>query len=218
MAYLLLKLGMSTMAISRELEVCYKTAYYTARRILQQAEFFRSMFRAFPPIEVDKVYQNAGTKGFKKRSKRRELKAKGRGTYLTECVPVFTIVSRTSKTTIFVARFSADASEIKRRVLPFLGLRGSAIANALRSYSLAFFDYKHSVVNRKSSRLLRILHTNHCESRNLCFRIFMAPRRSVPKVYFDLYAIGATFYANFYSAGPCVALTALCFMLVGEVL
>ena len=31
------------------------------------------------------------------------------------------------------------------------------------------------------------------------------------------YAAGATFYANFYSAELCVGLTALCFMLAGEV-
>ena len=43
----------------------------------------------------------------------------------------------------------------------------------------------------------------------------MAPRRGVSRVHLDLYAAGATFYANFYSAEPCVALTALCFMLVG---
>ena len=133
-------------------------------------------------------------------------------------MPVFTIVSRTSKTAIFVAGFSADSSEIRRKVLPFIGLRGPVITDALRSYSVAFLGYKHFVVNRRSSRLLRLLHTNHCESRNLCFRIFMAPRRGVSKVYLDLYAAGATFYANFYSAEPCVALTALCFMLVGEVL
>ena len=72
MAYLLLKLGMSIMAISRELGVCYKTAYYTAKRILQQAEFFRSMFKALPPVEIDEVYQNAGTKGLKKRGQGEE--------------------------------------------------------------------------------------------------------------------------------------------------
>ncbi len=66
MAYLLLKLGMSIMAISRELGVCYKTAYYMAKRILQQAEFFRSVFKALLPVEIDEVYQNACTKGLKK--------------------------------------------------------------------------------------------------------------------------------------------------------
>ena len=176
------------------------------------------MVKALPPVETDKVYQNASTKGFKKDARRRGLKTGGKGTYLTERVPVFTIVSRTSKTTIFVAGFSADASEIKRKVIPFVGLRGSIITDALRSYSAAFLGYKHFVVNRRRARLLRILHTNHCESKNLCFRIFMAPRSGVSKVYLDLYVAGATFYANFYSAEPCLALTALCSILVGEVL
>ena len=45
----------------------------------------------------------------------------------------------------------------------------------------------------------------------------MTPRRGVSKVYLDLYAAGATFYANFYSAELCVGLTVLCFMLAGEV-
>ncbi len=88
-----------------------------------------------------------------------------------------------------MAGFSADSSEIKRKVIPFIGLRGPVIIDAFRSYFVVF-GYKHFVINRGSSRLLRILHTNHCESRSLCFRIFMAPKRGVSKVYLDLYAAG----------------------------
>ena len=46
------------------------------------------------------------------------------------------ILSGVSKTTIFIAGFSANASKIKRRVFPFVGLRGPFVADALKSYSV----------------------------------------------------------------------------------
>jgi len=65
-AYLLLKLGMSISAISRELRISRKTVQRTAKEIMRQAKLFRSLLGAFPPAEVDEAYQNAGLKGIKK--------------------------------------------------------------------------------------------------------------------------------------------------------
>jgi len=64
-AHLLLKLGMSISAISRELRISRKTVQKTAREIMKRAKLFRSLLGAFPPVEVDEAYQNAGLKGIK---------------------------------------------------------------------------------------------------------------------------------------------------------
>ena len=129
---------------------------------------------------------------------------------------VFTIVNRTSKTAIFVAGFSAD--EIKRRVIPFIGLRDPVVTDTLKTILRCFLTI---------SILLLITEAHVCfcffiliivSLGIFAFRIFMAPGCNVSKANLDLYATSATFYANFYSAEPCVALTALCFMLVGEVI
>ena len=119
---------------------------------------------------------------------------------------------------VYVAGLSVDSDEIRRKVLRFICLRGPVITDGLRSYSVAFRDYHHIAVKHDDYELLKRFNANCSEAYNLSFRIFMAPRHGVSKVYLDLYAAGATFYANFYSAEPCLALTALCYMLVGEVL
>ena len=116
---------------------------------------------------------------------------------------------------VCVAGLSVDSYEIRRKVLKFICLRGPVITDGLRSYSVAFHDYYHIAVKHDDYELLKRFNANCSEAYNLSFRIFMAPRRGVSKVYLDLYAAGATFYANFYCSRPEVAFTVLFHLLMG---
>ena len=53
---------MSISAISRELRINRNTVQRIAK-ILKQAKLLRSLLSAFPPVEVNEVYQTARLKG-----------------------------------------------------------------------------------------------------------------------------------------------------------
>lgn len=67
MAYLYLKLGLSGLAISRELGINKNTVQRFIRKLREWAKFFQSMLKLDEPVEVDETYKNAGRKGGKKR-------------------------------------------------------------------------------------------------------------------------------------------------------
>jgi len=55
---------MSISAVSRELRISRKTVQRTAKEIMKQAKLFRSLLGAFPPAEVDEVYQKCRVKRY----------------------------------------------------------------------------------------------------------------------------------------------------------
>ena len=122
--YLYLKLGLSGLAISRELGINKNTVQRFIRKLREWAKFFRSMLKLDEPVEVDETYKNAGRKGGKKRkdSHKRGRKGRGRGTYAKDRPPTFTIYGKDTgfviyKTTNNVARRVIRADVIMRFIL-----------------------------------------------------------------------------------------------------
>jgi len=122
---------------------------------LQQAESLRNIFKALPSIEVNEVYQNPAAKVFKKECKAAKLRSRGRENISDRSPSCLRDSEHAGKTVIFVTRFSANADEIKRRVLPLISLRSPVITDVLRNHSVTSLRHKHFIVNRRNARLLR---------------------------------------------------------------
>ena len=98
----------------------------------------------------------------------------------------------------------------------FICLRGPVITDGLRSYSIAFRDYCHIAVKRDDYELLeRFLIRIVLRLIILVFVFLWLLGVVFLRFYLDLYAAGATFYANFYCSRPEVAFAALFHLLMG---
>jgi len=84
------------------------------------------------------------------------------------------------------------------------------------NYSVAFRDYYHIAVKYDDHRLLQRFNINCPEDYNLCFRIFMAPRCDISKIYLDLYVTGATSYAIFHCSSLEITFIVLFYCLVAR--
>ena len=168
------------------------------------------MLRLDEDCEVDETYVNAGLKGKNRRNgkgrKRGGTHRRGRGTYRTDRPPIFTVVGRKTRTTIYRMERRADARSVRRVIKSYIARGNTIYTDDYRSYR-GLYGYGHrSVAHSEGVYACGDVHINGCESRNLCFGIFMLPRRGVAKDYLDLYAASATVWARLYVLEPWKAL------------
>ena len=100
----------------------------------------------------------------------------------------------------------ADARSVRRVIRSYI-VRGNTIyTDDYRSYR-GLYGYGHqSAAHSEGVYACGDVHINGCESRNLCFDIFMLPRRGVAKDHLDLYAASATVWVRLYVLEPWEAL------------
>lgn len=68
-------------------------------------------------IEIDEMYQSAGSKGLKKKlTRRRGLKLRGRGTYKKDKPPIITIVERGTRNTILTVEKNLSKELIRLKI------------------------------------------------------------------------------------------------------
>ena len=177
------------------------------------------MLRLDEDCEVDETYINAGLKGRNRRGgkgrKRGGTRRRGRGTYRTDRPPIFTVVGRKTRTTIYRMEKRADARSVRRVIRSYVAKGNTIYTDDYRSYR-GLYGYGHrSVAHSEGVYACGDAHINGCESRNLCFDIFMLPRRGVAKDHLDFYAASATVWVSLYVLEPCEALESIEFILFG---
>jgi len=100
-----LQRGISINQISKDLGRKYDTVMHAAHKIMDSVFMKRLVELTGNDIEVDEMYQSAGSKGAKQNERKpreRGLKLRGRGTYAKDKPPIVAAVSRNGKTVIEV--------------------------------------------------------------------------------------------------------------------
>jgi transposase-like protein len=113
-------------------------------------------------IEIDEVYLNSGLKGFKnigRASRKRGLKRRGRGNFLSDKPSIFAIVSR-KRRRIFSVEFNAETFFIQQLLNKYVS--------------------KNSLINTDDF-------PSSCESEFSILRPFMAVHRGVNKYHLHFY-------------------------------
>ena len=109
----------------------------------------------------------------------------------------------------------ADARSVRSVIRSYVAKRNTVYIDDYRSYRGLYGYDCWSVAHSEGVYACGDVRINGCESRNLCFDIFMLPRRGVAKDYLGLYVTSATVWVSFYVLEPCEAPESIEFILFG---
>ena len=111
--------------------------------------------------------------------------------------------------TIYRMERRADARSVRRVIGSHIVKGNTVYIDDYRSYR-GLYGYDHrSVAHSEGVYACGDGYINGCESRNLCFDIFMFPRRGVAKDCLDFYAASATVWVRLYVLGSWEALESI---------
>jgi transposase len=140
-------------------------------------------------IEVDEVYLNSGLKGFKnisRASRKRGLKRRGRGNFLSDKPPIFAIVSRKRKR-VFSVEFNAETFFIQWLLNKYVSRNSLINTDDFPSYK-AVEGFKQVSLNHSKREYVKgRYHVNSCESEFSILKPFMAVHRGVNKYHLRFY-------------------------------
>lgn len=106
-----------------------------------------------------------------------------RETYATDRLPISTIVGQKTRMTIYSMMQHADAESARRVIVSYIVQENTAYTDDYRCYRKLYgYDYRSINPHFKRVYARGNSQINGCESRNLCFDIFMLPPTALPRI------------------------------------
>jgi len=124
--------------------------------------------------EVDETYINAGLKGKNKRNGKGRIRGcshrHGGGTYTTDRPPIFTLVGRKTRTTVFKMKKRADAKSAKLVINSFVVKGNTIYTDDYRSYH-GLHGYDHLSVPHSKGIYAAVIYTLMAAKAVICASI-----------------------------------------------
>ncbi len=186
----LMQFKVSVLEISRTLNMRYATVFELVKKLRQSVYAKAMVERLKGEVEIDEVYIKAGLKGRKKMKRggrKRGLKARGRGTYDSDKVPVVAMVERGGKIRIRPHR-NIKTKEIIDRYLSDVDPGAIVYTDDFSSYN-ALPSNRHRSINHSDGEYSdgNGVHINTVEAEFSVYRPWMAIFRGVSKERLYLY-------------------------------
>jgi len=191
----------SVRELAKDLRLPYNTMFSVVRKLRENLYLTASTMKLRGIVELDEVYATAGfkgKKGFRRRSRLRGLKRRGRGTYAVDKPPILGVVERKGLMRLIPMADVASRTVLRRLFKTFnledveaLHTDDYPAYNALRSLSL------HETVNHSMGEYAREeVHTNTVEAEFSVFRPWNATFRGYSKEKLHLYTAHYNFLRN----------------------
>jgi transposase-like protein len=211
----LMKLGLSNKQIAEELDIEENTARRMCN-LMRGSMFFQNCLQKLSgTVEVDEVYQTAGSKGngrsiregnkskgirknLGRNPRKRGLKIKGRGSYRKDKPPVIGMVERKSGTIHLDVTLDVKQDTMKPIVERHIEKGSKVYTDEYSVYDfLESSGYLHESVNHSAGEYARgDVHINTQEGTWSLFRPFIEAGRGVSKERLPLYAASFEFFRN----------------------
>ncbi len=211
----LMKLGLSIKKIAEELGVEENTASRMCN-LMRGSMFFQNCLQKLSgTVEIDEVYQTAGSKGNGRKTRednkskgirkdlgrdprKRGLKVKGRGSFQKDKPPVIGMVERGSGALHLEVTMDVKKDTMKPIVERHIEKGSKVYTDEYSVYDfLESSGYKHESVNHSAKEYARgNVHINTQEGTWSLFRPFIETARGVNKERLPLYAASFEFFRN----------------------
>lgn len=211
----LMKLGLSNKQIAEELDIEENTARRMCN-LMRGSMFFQNCLQKLSgTVEVDEVYQTAGSKGngrsmregnkskgirrnLGRNPRKRGLKIKGRGSYRKDKPPVIGMAERKSGTIHLDVTMDVKQDTMKPIVERHIEKGSKVYTDEYSVYDfLESSGYFHESVNHSAGEYARgDVHINTQEGTWSLFRPFIEAGRGVSKERLPLYAASFEFFRN----------------------
>lgn len=211
----LMKLGLSIKQISEELDVEENTASRMCNLIRGSMFFQNCLQKLSGTIEIDEVYQTAGSKGngrnnskgnkskgirknLGREPRKRGLKVKGRGSYEKDKPPVIGMIERESGTLHLEVTMDVKRDTLKPIVLRHIEKGSTVYTDEYSVYEfLSGSGYSHESVNHSANEYARRdVHINTQEGTWSLYRPYIEVGRGISKDRLPLYAASFEFFRN----------------------
>jgi transposase-like protein len=216
----LMKLGLSNKQIAEELDIEENTARRMCN-LMRGSMFFQNCLQKLSgTVEMDEVYQTAGSKGngrstredneskgirknLGRNPRKRGLKIKGRGSYRKDKPPVIGMTERESRTIHLDVTMDVKQNTLKPLAERHIEKGSKVYTDEYSVYNfLESSGYLHESVNHSAGEYARgDVHINTQEGTWSLFRPFIEAGRGISKERLPLYAASFEFFRNIKSKG-----------------
>ena len=196
----LMQFRVSVMEISRALGMRYATVFDMVKKLRSSLYAGRMAEKLRGEVEMDEAYVKAGLKGkrgLRRAPRKRGLKARGRGTYETDKVPVVAAVERGSGRVRLQPHRNVKGRVVIKRYQRDVDPGSRVYTDDYSSYDVLPGD-KHGSVNHSDREYSNGegVHINTVEAEFSVFRPWMATYRGVSKESLYLYTSHYEFLRN----------------------